>query len=105
ATRTPFDGNIIPASRFDPIAVKYMQLYPVPNGPGLANNFSFTNQRRQDNDATDVRIDHTINPQNTVFARYSYNKTDTITPSLCPPVSIGEKTIDPTCIVGGAATG
>jgi hypothetical protein len=31
------------------------------------------------------------------FARYSYNKTDTITPSLCPPASVRGRTIDPTC--------
>ena len=105
AVRTPFAGNVIPASRFDPIAVKYMQLYPMPTGPGLANNFSYTNQRTQDNDATDVRVDHRFDDRNTVFARYSYNKTDTLTPSLCPPTVIGDKTIDPTCIVGGAATG
>ena len=105
AVRTPFAGNVIPASRFDPIAVKYMQLYPLPTGPGLANNFAYTNQRTQDNDATDVRVDHRFDDRNTVFARYSYNKTDTLTPSLCPPTVIGDKTIDPTCIVGGAATG
>ena len=103
--RTPFAGNVIPAARFDPIAVKYMQLYPLPNGPGLANNFSYTNNRTQDNDATDVRIDHRFDDRNTVFARYSYNKTDTLTPSLCPPTVVGGKSVDPTCIVGGAATG
>ncbi|MEO5742896.1 MAG: carboxypeptidase regulatory-like domain-containing protein, partial [Vicinamibacterales bacterium] len=105
AVRTPFAGNVIPASRFDATAVKYMQLYPMPTNPGLANNFAYTNQRTQDNDATDVRVDHRFDDRNTVFARYSYNKTDTLTPSLCPPTVIGDKTIDPTCIVGGAATG
>jgi outer membrane receptor protein involved in Fe transport len=105
AVRTPFPGNVIPASRFDPIAVKYMQLYPLPNGPGLANNFSYTNERKQDNDATDVRIDHRFNDGNTVFGRYSYNKTYTLTPSLCPPTTVGSNSVDPTCIVGGAATG
>lgn len=105
AVRTPFAGNVIPATRFDPIAVKMMQLYPMPTSGGLSNNFAYTNLRTQDNQAADVRIDHRFNDNNTVFARYSYNKTDTITPSLCPPVTIGEKTIDPTCIVGGAATG
>ena len=105
AVRTPFAGNVIPAGRFDATAVKYMQLYPMPTNPGLANNFAYTNQRTQDNDATDVRVDHRFDDRNTVFARYSYNKTDTLTPSLCPPTVIGDKTIDPTCIVGGAATG
>ena len=68
---------------------RYMQLYPMPTSPGLANNFAYTNQRTQDNDATDVRVDHRFDDRNTVFARYSYNKTDTLTPSLCPPTVIG----------------
>ena len=34
-----FPGNIIPASRMDPIATKVMAYYPLPTGPGNANNF------------------------------------------------------------------
>jgi len=103
--RTPFAGNIIPAGRIDSIAKAYMGLYPLPTNGGLANNFAMTNLRKQNNDATDIRVDHRFNDANTVFARYSFNKTYTLTPSLCPKVTIGSKTIDPTCIVGGAATG
>jgi carboxypeptidase family protein len=105
AVRAAFPGNMIPTGRFDPIAVKMMQLYPLPTSPGLSNNFAYTNQRTQNNHATDVRIDHRFSNSDSVFTRYSYNKTDTVTPSLCPPVDIGGRTIDPTCIVGGAATG
>jgi hypothetical protein len=96
---------VIPSSRFDPIAVKYLALWPLPTNGALSNNYAFTNNRTQNNQATDVRIDHRFNEKNTIFGRYSYNKTDTVTPSLCPPVEIGGRTIDPTCIVGGAATG
>ena len=105
AVRTPFAGNVIPA---EPLRSDRGQVHAAlsdADQPGLANNFAYTNQRTQDNDATDVRVDHRFNDRNTVFARYSYNKTDTLTPSLCPPTVIGDKTIDPTCIVGGAATG
>ena len=105
AVRTPFPGNVIPAERFDPIAAKYVALYPMPTNGALSNNYAFTNNRTQNNQATDFRVDHRFNDNDTVFARYSYNKTDTVTPSLCPPVTVGSQTIDPTCIVGGAATG
>ena len=103
--RTPFPGNAIPAGRINPIARTYMQMYPLPTASGLANNFSYTGLKTQNNHVTDIRVDHRFNDQNLIFARYSYNKTDTLTPSLCPPVTIGGHTIDPTCIVGGAATG
>ena len=33
-TRTPFPGNVIPSTRQDPIAVKYMGALWKPNSPG-----------------------------------------------------------------------
>src|SRR5437773_76754 len=105
AVRTPFPGNVIPANRLDPIAAKYVALYPMPTNGALSNNYAFTNNRTQNNQAIDFRVDHRFDDSNAVFTRYSYNKTDTVTPSQCPPVTVGSQTIDPTCIVGGAATG
>jgi hypothetical protein len=103
--RVAFPGNIIPADRIDSIAKSYMALYPLPTSPGLGNNYAATNLRKQDNDATDMRVDFRFNNSNNVFARYSFNRTYTLTPSLCPVVTVGSKRVDPTCIVGGAATG
>src|SRR6266478_4587201 len=39
--RTPFPGNIIPRDRWDSRSVNLMALYPLPNLPGLANNFAY----------------------------------------------------------------
>jgi hypothetical protein len=103
--RTAFAGNVIPDSRISPIAKTYLQMWPLPTNPGLANNFAYTGLRTQNNQATDIRVDHRFSDRDSVFSRYSFNKTDTVTPSLCPRVTIGGKSIDPTCIVGGAATG
>lgn len=36
-SRTPFPGNVIPTSRLNPVALKYLQYFPQPNTPGLAN--------------------------------------------------------------------
>src|SRR4029079_8711407 len=33
--RTQFSNNVIPANRIDPIALKVMQLFPLPNAPGI----------------------------------------------------------------------
>jgi len=38
-TGQPFPGNIIPAARLDPAALKLLALLPVPNQPGLATSF------------------------------------------------------------------
>ncbi len=37
-TQSPFPGNIIPASRFDPVAAKVMELFPDPNTLGNYNS-------------------------------------------------------------------
>jgi hypothetical protein len=87
AVRTPFPGNVIPAARLDPIALKYMTLYPQPNSPGLANNFTGTNDRTQNSGTADFRIDHRFDDRNTLFARYSYNNVDTFTPGALPAVN------------------
>lgn len=85
--RRIFPGNIIPAGRLDPIALKYMALYPQPNAAGLANNFTGTNDRTQNSGTADFRIDHRFDDQNTLFARYSYNNVDTFTPGALPEVN------------------
>jgi len=87
AVRTAFAGNVIPSGRLDPIALRYMALYPQPNSAGLANNFTFTNTRTQDSGTADFRVDHRFNDNNTLFARYSYNNVDTFTPGALPAVN------------------
>lgn len=37
-TRAPFPGNVIPPSRLDPAAVKFLQLFPQPNTQGVYNS-------------------------------------------------------------------
>src|SRR5579885_996948 len=38
--RTPFPNQIIPASRMDPVALKIQNMLPLPNAPGIINNFN-----------------------------------------------------------------
>jgi hypothetical protein len=41
--RTQFQGNLIPASRFDKIGQEVLGFYPLPNLPGLANDYTKLN--------------------------------------------------------------
>jgi len=101
APRAAFAGNLIPAGRIDPIAARLVALYPLPNLPGLANNYASTTMRTQNMDTADFRVDHRFDGNNSLFARYSYNRVNTFTPGACPIVN----GIDPNCIVGGIAAG
>jgi carboxypeptidase family protein len=101
--RTPFDGNKILPSQFDSRAVNLMALYPLPNLPGLANNYAYNGPGQQTNQTTDVRIDHHFNTKDSIFGRYSYNLTNGVTPSQCPPAQVLGHTFDPTCNTGGVS--
>jgi len=69
-TRTAFPGNIIPASRFDPVSAALLSLYPAPNLPGK-NNF-FSNQKETiAQDQFVGRIDHRFSDKDSIFGRYS----------------------------------
>jgi hypothetical protein len=87
AGRAAFANNLIPTARLDPIALKVMALYPMPNAPGLANNYTGVRDRTQDAKTTDVRVDHIFDQDDRLFLRYSYNGVDTFTPPVFPVVN------------------
>lgn len=73
--RTPFAGNVIPDSRIDPIARKYLSLYePLPNRSG--NNFSNyldSTPSTSNNNSVSARIDHQFRTGGLLFGRYTAN--------------------------------
>jgi hypothetical protein len=75
--RTPFPGNIIPRDRMDPVALKVMSYYPLPNAvPTNAftfqNNYFLTGKAASGEDKFDSRIDQNFSAKFRVFARGSY---------------------------------
>ncbi|MGI8989727.1 MAG: carboxypeptidase regulatory-like domain-containing protein [Bryobacteraceae bacterium] len=87
-TRTQFPGNMIPASRFDFVTAKLVNAYPSPQTAGLTNNYVANLTQLQSWDQGDVRVDHQLTPNDTFFARYSIQKTDTTVPNTFPPSSV-----------------
>jgi hypothetical protein len=79
ATRTPFPGNMIPASRFDPTAKRILQDLWGPNGPAddLAgsNNFKVSYAWPMTNWNVTNRTDWHMGDKLRVFGRYSRFKT------------------------------
>jgi hypothetical protein len=89
--RSPFRDNRIPVDRFNPIALRYLALYPQPSTSDGVNNFRGERQRTVAGSTADLRIDHRFSPASSMFVRYSWNALDTFTPGSLPLV--GE--IDP----------
>ena len=69
--RQRFPGDQIPASRFDPLASRLLNLYPAPQTASLANNFVVSPVKRSTSDRADARVDHQFTPSNSFFFRYS----------------------------------
>ena len=89
----PFTGAPvanIPTASIDPTALAYFKLFPLPNQagtgvvPGTVNNFLFDPTSSLYSNLGDVRIDHHFSASDTVFARYSYNKTTAFSPPSIP---------------------
>lgn len=77
-SRTPFAGNIIPASRLDRLGVNLSNLYPLPNAPNTAtadgrNNFFSAPKAIQKTYSNLLRFDHSINESHRVFLRAHYD--------------------------------
>lgn len=73
-TRSPFPGNVIPMSRFDPVATALFSNYPAPNISGrehLRNNHFYAPADTIDHNQYDMKFDWNITPGNRWFARYS----------------------------------
>jgi Carboxypeptidase regulatory-like domain/TonB dependent receptor len=80
-TRTAFPNNVIPASRFDPIAYRMINAYPTPTSTARLSNYSMPRIQIQDYDQGDARIDEQITAKDAIFARWSIQNTTTISPS------------------------
>ena len=73
-TRTQFANNIVPVSRFDPVSLNVLDLYPAANIAGRdeqPNNYFFSPSDSDDADQYDMKWDHNLNDKHRFFVRYS----------------------------------
>ena len=82
--RTPFAGNVIPSSRFDPVTAKLAPLFPDPNnagqGPFHLNNYFKSGSQFTSYINTSDRVDYVINDKWRVsgyYGRYHSNDSQT----------------------------
>ena len=92
--RDPFPGNIIPASRFDPIArnvINLPGLMPAPNIAGSRGtngnpqqNYFDGRTNSSDYDLFSTRFDHQFSVKDTVMGRYSLTDSTAFSPNTFP---------------------
>jgi hypothetical protein len=72
----PFPGNIIPSSRFDPVAVKIQNQIPLPSGAGFTNNLLPIYTSVRHTTIPGVKMDHQINEKQHLSFYWSFTHTD-----------------------------
>jgi len=78
---TPFPGDMIPSTQFDPRATAILKFYPLPNQTGGFFNYVVNVPNPILSDQFDIRIDHTINTKQSIFGRWSYKNGRRVNPS------------------------
>jgi Carboxypeptidase regulatory-like domain len=72
--RAVFDGNQIPMSKINKITAKILSLIPLPNLPGLTNNYFVTSPFYRNTDQFDVKVDHNQTDSDRFSIRYSFSR-------------------------------
>lgn len=84
--RTPFAGNIIPASRFDLVAKNILPWIPRSNTQGVPitnlNNFISNASSPVNKNGFSSRVDHAFTQNQKIYARFSMNNTPVIRPEI-----------------------
>ena len=103
-TRLQFPGNVIPASRQDPVAVKAIQFYPLPN---VAVNTAQGNIVTQlTANFYEGKVDHSFSDRDRLTGRFIYDQTNPTPTSIYPDQAAdgANRTLSHVAIYHGAWT-
>jgi len=83
-TTTPFDGNIIPSSLFNPAAQKLLSLnlIPLPNLPGTVQNYDFAAVVPADTDNVSLRLNQNFGKNDRLALNESFQRRKSETAQL-----------------------
>ncbi len=97
--RDRFPGNLIPSSRFDPIAMKMLQFWPAPNAAPTnaytqSNNFVDSGLEKVDWNQMHAKVDHRFNDANSLFVRYTHAEHNPSGNSIYTDPTVGQDRVD-----------
>jgi hypothetical protein len=76
STKTPFPGNIIPASRLDPISQRFLNYYAAAALPLPTNNYQLSTSAPNNRDGFTLRMDFVESSKSQWTGRYSWGQED-----------------------------
>jgi Carboxypeptidase regulatory-like domain len=71
-TGVPFQGNVIPSNRLDPISLKFLQYYHSATLPGLSQNYVQNNSLPRNRDGFVLRLDYNESSKSQWMGRYNW---------------------------------
>ena len=91
-----FRRQPVPRNRFDPTAVKLLELWPQPNftGSGTRNNFIRNPPWQVNRDNVDARVDHNVSGKDNIFGRVSIARFKSLRDSRFPEPARGGQNND-----------
>lgn len=72
ASRTAFPNQTIPADRQTDFGKRLLSLYPLPNRPGVSNNYASVTKNIQNNDVFTIRGDQYIGEKHRLMFKYTH---------------------------------
>jgi len=88
-SRSAFPGNKIPASEISTVGSNLINLYPLANLSGTANNYLYNPLRTDNGDEFDVKIDRRFSNDDNAFLRYSQARDAIYQPGTLPKPAVG----------------
>ncbi len=89
-------ANVMAPGQITAAGQNVINLYPAPNGPGLADNYTSTQKQINDQDSGDLRVDHRFREADQAFASYGIGDIRSVDPAglgklggsdCCPSIS------------------
>jgi hypothetical protein len=74
-------SNVIPTTKIDPLGLKLVQLFPLPNADAPGYNYVSDPSQTQTVNQGDVRVDQVLTGKDTSFYRFSMSRSPSIIPS------------------------
>jgi hypothetical protein len=68
-SRVVFANNVIPAARQNPVGRNALAFYPLPNRPGLINNYVVNSPITNDENQIVVRLDYNLSQKHLIYGR------------------------------------
>ena len=81
---------------FDPVALETLKYIPLPNQPGLANNYVISDVATFERDLLAIRVDQTVSDRHSFFGRYSKEARFQAEPNFLGSVATNSRVIDDT---------